>query len=129
MKISIGKVNEDGFPSAPIPRRRKAVLGAGGLLFPLSLLLTQTLACPHSTTGITRNVVFSPLRKMSGIARGGMHKEDDGAGPGAALSDAPLLDSIYPSPVMSGRCRAENGCFSHGKVLPFQGRTVTGQAE
>lgn len=80
MKISIGKVNEDGFPSAPIPRRRKAVLGAGRLLFPFSLLLTQTLACPHSTTGIIRNVVLFPpwgkwvaspevgcIRKMMGL--------------------------------------------------------------
>lgn len=55
MKISLGKVTEDGFLSAPTSKRRKAILGAGGLLLRLSLFLTQRLASPHFTTGITRD--------------------------------------------------------------------------
>lgn len=52
MKISLGKVTEDGSLSAPTSTRRKAILGAGGLLLRLSLFLTQRLASPPFTTGI-----------------------------------------------------------------------------
>lgn len=55
MKISLGKVTEDDFPSAPTSTKRKAMLGAGGLLLRLSLFLTQRLASPPFTTGITRD--------------------------------------------------------------------------
>lgn len=74
------------------------------LLFLLSLLLTQRLASPHSTTGITRDVFFFPLRKMGGITNSVMHNEDEGARTVGAQSDAPLLDNVYPSPALSGRC-------------------------
>lgn len=93
MKISLGKVTEDGFLSAPTSKRRKAILGAGGLLLRLSLFLTQRLASPHFTTEITRD---SPRpaaapRKISGIPRDGVHNKDKGAGTGGAPSDAPTL--------------------------------------
>lgn len=63
MKISLGKVTEDGFLSAPTSKRRKAMLGAGGLLLRLSLLLTQRLSSPHFTTGITRDSSPPPRGK------------------------------------------------------------------
>lgn len=90
MKVSLGKVTEDGFPSAPTSKRRKAMLGAGGLLLRLSLLLTQRLASPHFTTGTTRDSPLPP-RKISGIPRDGVHNKDEGAGTGGAPSDAPTL--------------------------------------
>lgn len=123
MTVSLGKVTEDGSPSAPTSTRRTAMLGAGGLLLWLSLLL----ASPHFTTGITRD--SPPPRKMGGIPRGGIHNKDEGAGIGGAPSDARLLDNVYPSPAMSGRCWKGYGCFSHRKVLQVQGRRVIGQAE
>lgn len=105
MKISLGKVTEDGSSSATTSMRRKAMLGAGGLLLRLSLLLTQRLASPPFTTGITRDPPHTHTpRKMGGIPRGGIHNKDKGAGTGGAPSDARLLDHVYPSPAMSGRC-------------------------
>lgn len=65
MKISLGKVTEDGFLSAPTPKRRKAMLGAGGLLLRLSLFLTQRLVSPHFITGITRDSAPPPPQGKS----------------------------------------------------------------